>query len=223
MIERMLHLLGKYPLNGLSHLCSILPILVGLFNYRYLSRGLRLLLLLFAIYFVHDSYSLWLSVYRKSTFAVQNLQPLWETILIALIYLTYFQSHFLRKMIRICAISCAVIIVFTFRVDSISPVSSTIQKLFVTAMALTYLNEIVQEARIKNIVVYSMFWISAAFLIYSAGTFFVSLFSTYLYADITSSEVFDTFWNLSQILYILFTSLAAIGIRFATCDRNNFV
>lgn len=210
--------MDRYPLNAVSHLCSVLPVLIGALNYKYLGKGLRLVLILFGVYFVNDSYSLWLSIYRESTFAVQNIQPLWEVLLIAFLYLNYFQSPLLRKVV-VCSTAVSVgVIILTFRTEGISSVSSTVQKLFVTALALMYLNEIVDEIRIKNILVHSMFWISAGVLIYSAGTFFFSLFSAYLYADVTSDDVFDAFWNLSQVLYILFVLMATVGLYFAKCE-----
>ena len=213
----------KYPLNGVSHLCSILPIFIGTLNYKYLTKGLRLLLILFGAYFISDSYSLLLSIYHRSTFAVQNIQPLWEVMLIATLYLNYFQSALLKKTVLYGTAIIVGVIILTFRTDSISPVSSTVQKLFVTALALMYLNEIMDEIRITNILIHSMFWMSAGVLIYSAGTFFFSLFSTYLYADITSDNVFDAFWNLSQLLYILFVLLATVGLWFSKYDRTNLI
>jgi hypothetical protein len=222
-MERMLYLVEKYPLNGVSHLCSILPVLVGLFAYKQLSTGLRLLILLFVVYFVNDSYSLWLAIYRKSTFAVQNIQPIWEVAFVVAIYLTYFQSLLSKQLVKYGVVICITVIAFTFQTDSISPVGSVVHKLFIVALLLMYLNEILQEARVRNILVYSMFWVSAGLLIYLAGTFFFSLFSTYLYDDDTSNRVFDPFWNLNQMLYILFSLLASIGLWFSKYDSRNIV
>ncbi|MDB5242339.1 MAG: hypothetical protein JWP57_2964 [Spirosoma sp.] len=219
----MLYLVEKYPLNGVSHLCSILPVLVGLFSYKQLSQGLRLLILLFVAYFVNDSFSLWLSIYKKSTFTIQNIQPLWEIALAVTIYLTYFESSLSKRLVKYGVVICITVITFSIRTDSISPVGSVVEKLFIVIIILMYLNEILREARVRNILAYSMFWVSAGLLIYLAGTFFFSLFSAYLYDDSTSNSVFDPFWNLNQLLYILFSLLASMGLWFSKYDSRNLV
>lgn len=102
--------------------------------------------------------------------------------------------------------------------------SSTVQKLFITALALTYLNEIVKEARIKSILSYSMFWVSAGFLIYSLGTFFVSLFGEFLFdPKLVDDETFNIYWNLNNVLFIIFSVLSSIGLWFSKYDSENLI
>ena len=223
MLERLLHLIEKYPLNLISHLCSSLPIIIGLVRFRYLSKGLFFLLVLFSLYFISDSYSLWLAIARKSTFPIQNLQPLFEIWLISVIYLRCFQERNVSVYIKFATLICSVIIIISFREDTISTIGLTTQRLFTTSFVLFYFNKILTDARVKHVLIHSMFWISAGLLIYSAGTFFFSLFSSYLYSDNITDDEFDPFWKLNQILFIIFCLFSGTGLWFSKYDKENFI
>jgi hypothetical protein len=187
MTERLFHLIEKYPLNLVSHLFSLLPIALGLALLNCLSTSYKIVLLLFALYFISDTYSLWLVMARVSTYPIQNLQPLFEIGIITAVYLNSFRKNETGKWIKLAAILSAFIIVFSYRQSTISTVGLTTQRLFETITVLLYFNKILIEARVKNILFHSMFWLSSGLLIYSAGTFFFSLFSSYLYSDTSYS------------------------------------
>ena len=70
-----------------------------------------------------------------------------------------------------------------------------------------------------------MFWFTSGLLIYVTGTFFIMLLSEYWYQDGNKVpiDVFDRYWNLSQLLAILFTIFSAIGIWFSKCDSENLI
>lgn len=79
--------------------------------------------------------------------------------------------------------------------------------------------------RVKSITRYSMFWFTSGLLIYSAGTFFIVLFSEYWYKDINKvpAEVFDRYWNASQALFIIFCLLSAYGLWTSKYDQENIL
>jgi hypothetical protein len=221
MTERLFHLIEKYPLNLVSHLFSLLPIALGLALLNCLSTSYKIVLLLFALYFISDTYSLWLVMARVSTYPIQNLQPLFEIGIITAVYLNSFRKNETGKWIKLAAILSAFIIVFSYRQSTISTVGLTTQRLFETITVLLYFNKILIEARVKNILFHSMFWLSSGLLIYSAGTFFFSLFSSYLYSDTISNEEFDPFWRLNQILYIIFCLMSSVGIWVCRYEIDN--
>ncbi|WP_245565366.1 hypothetical protein [Spirosoma spitsbergense] len=186
-----------------------------------LSTSYKVVLLLFALYFISDTYSLWLVMARVSTYPIQNLQPLFEIGIITAVYLNSFRKNETGKWIKLAAILSAFIIVFSYRQSTISTVGLTTQRLFETITVLLYFNKILIEARVKNILFHSMFWLSSGLLIYSAGTFFFSLFSSYLYSDTISNEEFDPFWRLNQILYIIFCLMSSVGIWVCRYEIDN--
>jgi hypothetical protein len=79
--------------------------------------------------------------------------------------------------------------------------------------------------RIKNILLHTMFWFGAGLLVYASGTFFSMLFSEYWYGDITQvpAEIFDRYWNICQILFIIFCCITSVGLWVSKRDRENFV
>jgi hypothetical protein len=221
MIERLFQLVEKYPLNLVSHLFSLLPITLGLSLFNCLSASYRIVLLLFTLYFISDTYSLWLVMARVSTYPIQNLQPLFEIGIITAVYLNSFRKNDTGKWIKGAAILSAIIIIFSYRQNTISTVGLTTQRLFETITVLLYFNKILIEARVKNILFHSMFWLSSGLLIHSAGTFFFSLFSSYLYSDTISNEEFDPFWRLNQILYIILCLMSSVGIWVCRYETDN--
>ena len=158
---------------------------------------------------------------RVITYPIQNLQPLFETGIITAVYLNSFRKNETGKWIKLAAILSALIIIFSYRQSTISTVGLTTQRLFETVVVLLYFNKILIEARVKNILFHSMFWLSSGLLIYSAGTFFFSLFSSYLYSDTISNEEFDPFWRLNQILYIILCLMSSVGISVCRYETDN--
>ncbi len=79
--------------------------------------------------------------------------------------------------------------------------------------------------RVKNITKHSMFWFTSGLLIYSTGTFFIMLFSEYWYKDINkvSAEVFDKYWNASQVLFIIFCFFSAHGLWLSKYEQENLI
>ncbi|WP_245563664.1 hypothetical protein [Spirosoma luteum] len=200
---------------------SLLPIVLGLTFFNCLSKSYRLVLLLFALYFISDTYSLWLVMARVSTYPIQNLQPLFEISIVTAVYLNSFQKNETEKWVKLAAILSAIIIIFSYRQNTISTVGLTTQRLFETVVVLLYFNKILIEARVKNILFHSMFWLSSGLLIYSAGTFFFSLFSSYLYSDTITNEEFDPFWKLNQILFIILCLMSSVGIWVCRYETDN--
>lgn len=221
MVERLFHLTEKYPLNLASHLSSLLPIALGLALFACLSKSYKIVLLLFALYFISDTYSLWLVMARVSTYPIQNLQPLFEISIVTAVYLSSFRKNELGKWVKWAAILSVVIVSISYRQNTISTVGLTTQRLFETIVVLLYFNKILIEARVKNILFHSMFWLSSGLLIYSAGTFFFSLFSSYLYSDTITNEEFDPFWKLNQILFIILCLMASVGIWVCRYETDN--
>ena len=222
MIERFFQLVEKYPLNLVSHLFSLLPIVLGLALFNCLSKSYKIVLLLFALYFVSDTYSLWLAMARVSTYLIQNIQPLFEIGIVAVVYLNNFSKSATRKWVVWGTILSAVIVIFSYQQQTISTLGLTTQRLFETVMVLLYFNRILIEAQVKNILFHSMFWLSSGLLIYSAGTFFFSLFSSYIYSNtIISDEEFDSIWRLNQLLYIIFCLMSSVGIWVCRYETDN--
>lgn len=224
MMERLLHFFAQYPVDLISHLSSILSIIIGTLRYKYLSPNLKAVWVLFILNFIKDTYSLIVVFTEPSNAYIYNIEPIYQTVLIGVIFYLSFDSFSNRRIIIALTSVCVLITVVYFQKDQASTVSLSVFKLFAIALSLSYLNKVVMDMRVKNIMGHSMFWFTAGLLIYAAGTFFTVLFSEFIFnPKIVDDETFDIYWNLNSFLFILFALLSAVSIWFGKFDRENLV
>lgn len=224
MMERLLHFFAQYPVDLISHLSSSLSIIVGALRYKYLSPNLKAIWVLFIFNFSKDTYSLVVLFTEPSNAYIYNIEPIYQTALVGVIFYLSFDSFSNRRIIIVLTSICVLITVLYYQKDQVSTVSLSVFKLFAIALSLSYLNKVVMDMRVKNIMGHSMFWFTAGLLIYAAGTFFTVLFSEFIFnPKIVDDETFDIYWNLNSFLFILFAILSAVSIWFGKFDRENLM
>lgn len=223
--DRLLDLSERYPLDFLSYISSSLPIITGILRYKHVGNDLKIICLFFAISFVKDTYSLTLIFAAQNNLYIQNIEPIYQTVLIGALFYYSFEAPSHRRLIAAFTTVCTIVTLFYYKNNEVSSVSLSTFRLFAIMLSLAYFSKVVIDMRVKNIMKHSMFWFTAGLLIYAAGTFFIMLLSEYWYQDINKVpiDVFDRYWNSSQLLLILFTLLSSIGIWFSRCDRENFL
>ncbi len=224
-MERILHFFVQYPIDFIAHISSVLPIVIGISRYRYLNNSLKIILFFFIISFIKDTYSLALIFSIPNNLYVQNIESVYQTALIGAVFYFSFEENFSRRIIALSTILCTAFTLFYYKNNEVSSISLSTVRLLAIALALAYFSKIMVDMRVKNIMKHSMFWFSAGLLIYAAGTFFAMSLSEYWYKDINKVpvEIFDKYWNSSQILLIIFAMLSTVGLWFAKCDNDNFV
>lgn len=225
MLERLLFLWEKYPLDFTSHLSSSLPIILSLIRYKYLTKTLKLIFVFFLFFFLKETYATWLAILKENNYYLQNIETLVEIGILLAIALSCFKSFTWRRLALILAGSCFIVSVFTYQSNAVSSVGLSAFRLFALFFCLSYFNKILTDVSVKNILLHSLFWFTSGLLIYTAGTFFIVLFSEYWYKDINKVpvEVFDKYWNASQILFIIFSVLSAFGLWVSKYDRQNLI
>lgn len=224
MMERILHYFIQYPIDSTAYLSSILPIVTGSLRYKYLTDNLKSIWLFFIISFIKDTYSLILVFTVPSNLYIQNVESIYQTVLIGAIFYCSFEAPSNRRLIAAFSVVCGLITIFYYEKYEVSSVSLSVFRLFAIILSLAYFSKVVMDMRVKNIMRHSMFWFTSGLLIYAAGTFFAMLLSEYWYQDVKISvEVFDRYWNSSQLLLILFTLLSTVGIWFSKYDSENLM
>lgn len=224
MMERLLHFFAQYPIDLISHLSSILSIIAGTLRYKYLTPNLKAIWVLFILNFIKDTYSLIIIFTEPSNAYIYNIEPIYQTILIGVIFYLSFDGSTNRQLIVALTGICALITLFYYQKDQVSTVSLSVFKLFAIVLSLSYFNKVVMDMRVKNIMGHSMFWFTAGLLVYAAGTFFTVLFSEFIFnPKIVDDETFSIYWNLNSFLFILFAVLSAISIWFGKFDRENLL
>ncbi|QJW88337.1 hypothetical protein HNV11_02580 [Spirosoma taeanense] len=225
MIEKLLLQAEKYPLDFITQLSGGFPILISIVNYRLLPTTSKFIGLFFALYFIQDTTALWLSLLKQNNLFIQNSEAIIQTILVGCIYYYSFESHLVKRLILFYTLICSAIGLIFFKSYEISAIDLIIFRVFAICLVLSYFNKILQDMRIKNVAIHTLFWFSAGLLIYAAGTFFIVLFSEYWYKDINKvpAAEFDRYWNASQVLFILFSLLATVGLSFSKYEYKNLI
>lgn len=225
MLERLLLLCEKYPLDFVAHISSSLPVLVGLLRYKYINTSSKYIVLFFLFAFLKESIALWLSILRSNNLFLQNIESIAEIGILLLIALACFKNAKWRRIWILMAFICLAISIFNYSSNQISSASLSVFRLFSIFLCLSYFSKILIDVSVKNILYHSMFWFCAGLLIYSTGTFFIVLFSEYWYKDINKvpAEVFDKYWNASQILFVIFCCLSAYGLWTSKFDKDNLL
>ncbi|UFH55683.1 hypothetical protein [Spirosoma sp. KNUC1025] len=225
MLDRLLLLYEKYPLDFITHLSSSLPILFGIVRYKYLNTASKLIVSFFLFFFIKETYGTWLAVLKVNNYFLQNLETIAQTWIVLAIALLCFRTSGLKRLSVILGIICSIACIITYQSDAISSVSLSSFRLFAIFFCLAYFNKILIDIQVKNILLHTLFWFSTGLLIYSTGTFFIVLFSEYWYKDINKvpAEVFDKYWNVGQVLFIIFALLSALGLWTSKYDRENLL
>lgn len=225
MIEKLLLQIDKYPLDFITQLSGSFPILIGLQYYKRLPATSKFIIAFFAVYFIQDSIALYLSLLKQNNLFIQNLESISQLLIVGLIYYYSFDKPSARKLLLTYALVCLLIEFIYYKSYEVSSIDLIVVRIFSITLVFAYFNKIVLDLRIKNVVYHTLFWFSAGLLMYSAGTFFIVLFSQYWYQDINKvpAEVFDKYWNASQVLFILFSLLSSVGLWFSKYDSQNTV
>ncbi|GAB3643990.1 hypothetical protein GCM10027423_46270 [Spirosoma arcticum] len=223
--DRLLDLSKRFPLDFISYLGSSLPIIIGIIRYKYLRSNLKVVWLFFVVSFIKDTYSLTLIFAAQNNIYIQNVEPIYQTVLVGAVFYCSFESFYNRRLIAAFTVVCTLITLFYYKSSEVSSVSLSSFRLFAIILSLAYFSKVVMDMRVKSMMKHSMFWFTSGLLIYATGTFFIVLLSEYWYQDVNKVpiEVFDKYWNSSQLLLILFTIFSAIGLWFSKCDSENLI
>lgn len=225
MLERLLLYSERYPLDMLSHFSSGLPIAMGLLRYKKLNRSGKFIWLLFIFYFVKDTYALIYSLIVPNNLYVQNIEQIICTFLVGSIYYYSFEKPLQKKLILSFTILCGLITIFAYDSLQVSTVSLSVFRMFSITLALLYFNKMIKDMQVKIITRHTLFWFTSALLLYSAGTFFIMLFSEYWNKDANrvATNTFDLYYNISLVLNIIFCCISAYGLLVSKYEQENLI
>ncbi|MBD2754533.1 hypothetical protein [Spirosoma validum] len=223
MWETFIDLIIRYPLDFISQLFALLPITIGLFRFNHLTVSMKWVVLFFLAYFLKDSIAWIHSLQRESNLYLYNLLSFPEIAIVAVIY-AFSMPRQSKKIIGF-TLGCLLLNFFFYSSQAISAGNLTIARLFIIIIILVYLNHVLNESLVRNILRHDLFWFSAGLLIYAAGTFFIFLFGKELFNFNASKayETFDFYWNFQEIIFIICCILSTVGIKFSESNnRSNF-
>lgn len=220
MWERLIQLFSQYPLITFSSVSVFIPIFLGIYKRAYQSLKLKLLLLYLISYCIFDL-SEWVTVLigTKNNMYLHNIGELISTLIIGLIYFKIFTTT--SKKITVIILISIVIIqnILQFNWGELAGYSFTLNKIVLIIFVFLHFHSIISEMNVKNILQHSLFWMSAAILIFSCGTLFIYLFWQYTLANELQREVFHMYSNIEQVFRILFMFMLGISFWVSNPDE----
>ena len=83
--------------------------------------------------------------------------------------------------------------------DQVDTLAITIESIAMIIFSMLYFAQLIEKKRIK-LIQFPMFWINAAILLYFSGSFFLFLFSTYIFSD---AEQYYEYWSVHNAFVII--------------------
>lgn len=223
-MEKLLELAGRYPLDFVSHLSSLFPIVTGIITLWFQRPAHRIIWLFFIFLFIKDSYALWYSYHAQNNLFIQNLETVFETGLVGFIYYQAFSDKLPKRIIAGAGVLTITAIVLSYTNERISLISLVAFRFYSIGVSLAYFNKIIADLRIRNILKHTLFWFSAGLLVFVTGTFFTSLFSDYLLnPQAADDDTYDRYSNIGQLIFTVFSLLSAVGLWMSKYDRDNLM
>ncbi|RCR68178.1 hypothetical protein DUE52_17385 [Larkinella punicea] len=222
MLERLIGNIRDYPLDYIGHAFILLPVTIGIYRRQYLNNQLKLVAFYFSISFLEECIQLFYSLNKWSNIHLYNIYLIIDVLIIGLSYYEIFENKIHKKTIAIATLISICVSIFFYSHDTFSSASNTVFRLLCVTLVLFYFNWLLTQMKIINILLHSMFWISAGLLLYSLGTFFMYLFSQFTIGVHTKSNIFDLYWKVKQILYIIFCLFSTIGFWVSKYDKENY-
>ncbi|GAB3315925.1 hypothetical protein GCM10027299_05530 [Larkinella ripae] len=180
-------LILKYPDSFLPDLFLILAIGTGLVNYNFLDKAgrwlLRMLLLTLVISLIqiHDA------AYRQNNLYLFNLISLIEMGCFAAAYHLELKAKRHQTIVLTGLSLYLLAFIFDFSWTKIAGIALGTQRIVMIFYALLYFHHILTKMQIQNLLIHSMFWVSAGAIVYAAGTLFVFLFIKVTLGDLSSN------------------------------------
>lgn len=211
-----------YPIAFIAELITLLPLLIGLFRIYSLKRDTQFVLLLFVFFFLRDTSSNALAAVKENNLFIYNTFSFLEIIFLALIFYhnTKIHSSLYKRIILWGALICLSTSIVLYTKDDFSVGDFTTVRLYGIVLTVTFFERVLSEVVVKNILTYSMFWVSSGFLLYFCGTFFIFLLSDKVLSRNAPHAIFQLYWDTNLIFYIVLCLLSSVGIWMSKYDHN---
>jgi hypothetical protein len=187
-------LIFKYPDSFIPDLFLLLAIGAGLVNYSFLNKPSHWLFRMLVLSLIISLIQLHDAAYRHNNTYLYNLNSLVEMSGFAVAYWTELKSRRNRTLIISGFVIYLLVFIYDFSWTQIAGIALGVQRIIMIVYALLYFHHILTKMQVQNLLIHSMFWVSAGAIVHAAGTLFVFLFVKVTLGDLSS--------NGSYYLYI---------------------
>ncbi|WP_266367990.1 hypothetical protein [Tellurirhabdus rosea] len=204
MLNRLLEIVAKYPHDFVPYLFLVISFGFGIRQLKYLDKGFRVLLLFSGIAVLVESLMIVYALLKWNNTFLVNFFSLAELFCFSAFFYLYINSKRKKRVIAALSIIYFVIYLYGFEWSIISNYIIGIQRLIFIAFALMFFQNVLSELKVANIIGHAAFWFSAGLLLFSAGTLFIFLFSTFTLDVENPQNIFDWSWTVTQYFSAVF-------------------
>lgn len=212
MWEKLISVAIKYPISLASDLFVLLPFIVGIFYFKYLSKESRLLFYFLIIYALIAIYSIWKALYAQNNLAFINLLDSIELLFLSIIFFHLNSQKAKRIFILTLGLAGISIAIYKFDFVDFAYFPYVVNRIIYLVFVFIYFHTLLSETLVKNILLHPPFWLCAGLIVYSTGSLLIFLFGKHLLSVNAPDELFAPFYNIVCITNIIFRIL--IGISF---------
>lgn len=205
-----------------AFLATLIPIVAGLFKYRYLSLELRSIFWFCCAVFLMDGMGriFWLS--SIPNLFLGHIHTIIEFLLLANAYRIALRSFVRPRVIPVIMVLFTLLAVsnslflqdFKFNNSNIKISESII----LIAFSLIFFYKISRELVIARLEKYPMFWVSCAVLVYFSSSLFIFTYSNYLL--FYSKQLGIQVWFIHALFFIVFNTILALALWNAPRNSN---
>lgn len=191
-----------------------IPLLAGLLFFRNFQKHLTFIFAVVLIGALTEVLNQ-ISVYdNEENMFWMNIYTLLEGIGISLFFITTDkfskpEKNLIRLFILLLCIAFLAYMTIEERWGKMSPITTTLESVFVILLSLKLFWNILFRQQIENLSRNPIFWINTALILYFSGSIFLFIFSEYLVQN--DPNAFLQIWGLHSVFNIAFNVLLTIG------------
>ena len=192
----------------------ILPLAVGIFNYKYLKGETMAVFyyVLIAIIFEILSRTL-MHLKFRNTLPFLHLYTVLEFSVFWLFYYRFFKVFYSplgMKVLLVTFLLFAILnAIFLQKIDTFNTYARGLESLIMIALSLMAFNKIIIELDTRYPTSQPVFWVNSAVLFYFSGNLVVFVMSNYISGD---NKLLLVSWGIHAILMAILNSFIAIGL-----------
>jgi hypothetical protein len=214
-------ILVKIPLIALiASLSLIVPIIVGTINFKDVSKKPYIVLYWYLIvYAIFEAIAWYYALNGLQNHFLGNTVIYLDVLFFGWYYYLVVSSKTQKQVVLVLILMAIVIILWSHlgtgrdynRLDSFA---LSVENITIIAISLIFFYQLLNSLEVKNLFIYSHFWIGIALLFYFSIIFFLDLFAEYV--AFNKDKVFaQSYWQIKEYLTFFHRIFLAIGLWFS--------
>lgn len=185
-----LRFIEKYTLASFAVFFIVVPLILSIYRYAYLSKAFRLLFIFLCLDLIVGLWMLHLAANRTNNIFILNIFVPFRYILYSGMFYYNFKSEKFKRFIFptfLVFIPFAFLDVYTSNTDFtdmhnhlVGKYSQVVESVLIIVWVLLYFYELIKFLDITNIISYPFFWVCAGLLIFYSGNIFYFPFWHYM-------------------------------------------